>query len=58
MRVWVLLDYGFPGSWYYSVIVDGDTYDRFSSTKRLLGSEQRDIAAGYQEALEGYVAPN
>lgn len=39
----------------YRVMVDYRPYDEFVSDKSLTWSQQDDVAAGYREALDGYV---
>lgn len=46
-------DHAGGGINYYVVMVDGNPYDDFTSTKMLTWSEQWDIAEGYKEALNG-----
>lgn len=42
------------GEFLYQVMVDGNNYDQFFSSKPLTWTEQWDIAFSYKEALDNY----
>lgn len=52
MNIWI--DDCASGGYLYRVMRGQAVYDTFVSKKALTWKEQRDIAAGYREALEGY----
>ncbi len=52
MRVWLILQSSYPGMHEYHVMVNGDKYDEFTSSKKLRRDDMRDIAAGYKETLD------
>ena len=37
---------------HYTVMVNGEVYDQFTSSQRLTFTEEYDVAAGYKEALD------
>ena len=47
MKLWGM------GLWLYTVMVDGEKYDEFTSSTPLTWSECNDVAGYYKEGLEG-----